>query len=168
MNRTNPDHINISPTAAPRDDGRTGVCPDTIPMTVDDRGEKERGGGSRSRVTVDCIRYPSKLMAAAGCGSARVRVKDPSDVLTEAGGILGRAIGKQLVDSEGEIGGEHLVLQAGQFLFDDNHWKSGEQRDTERLDLDAKPNAHLSDGQSRNSVHNKALFLDFWQVQNYV
>lgn len=55
MNKTSADHINKSPTVVPRDDGRTGVCPVTIPMIVDDKGEKERGSGSHSRVTVDCI-----------------------------------------------------------------------------------------------------------------
>lgn len=55
MNKSNADHISRSPTAVPRDAGRTGVCPETIPMIVDDRGEKDRGSGSHSRTTVDCI-----------------------------------------------------------------------------------------------------------------
>ena len=93
--------------------------------------------------------------------------KDPSDGVAKGGGLLGGVIGKRLVDSEGEIGGEHLVLHAGQFLFDDSHWKSGEQH-APRRGRDVEMNAHPSDGQSRNTVRNKALFLDFWQVQNYV
>ena len=55
MNKTKADHIRKSPTAVPRDAGRTGVRPDTIPIIVDDRGEKERGNNSRSRVVMDCI-----------------------------------------------------------------------------------------------------------------
>lgn len=39
----------------------------------------------------------------------------------EGGGLLGGVIGRRLAEAEGEIGGEHLVLHAGQFLFDDNH-----------------------------------------------
>ena len=38
--------------------------------------------------------------------------------------------GRQLVEAEGETGGEHLPLHAGQFLFEDNHWGVDEQRDT--------------------------------------
>ena len=54
MNRSRADHIKKLPTAAPRDGGKTGVCPDTIPIIDDDRGEKERGGSSRSRAVIDC------------------------------------------------------------------------------------------------------------------
>jgi len=39
----------------------------------------------------------------------------------EGGGLLGGVIGRPLVEAEGEIGGEHLALHAGQFLFDDSH-----------------------------------------------
>ena len=55
MNKTRAEHIKKSPTATPRAAGRTGVCPDTIPIIDDDRGEKERAGGSCSRVVMDCI-----------------------------------------------------------------------------------------------------------------
>ena len=36
-------------------------------------------------------------------------------------GLFGGVLGKWMVDCEGEIGGEHLALHAGQFLFDDSH-----------------------------------------------
>ena len=36
-------------------------------------------------------------------------------------GLLG-GVGRRLIEPEGETGGEHLVLHAGQFLFDDSHW----------------------------------------------
>ena len=55
MNRSRADHIKKSPTAVPRDGGRTGVRPDTIPMIDDDRGEKELSGNSHSKVGMDCI-----------------------------------------------------------------------------------------------------------------
>ena len=44
------------------------------------------------------------------------------------GGLLG-GVGRRLVEPEGETGGEHLVSHAGQFLFDDSHWRVGKQRD---------------------------------------
>jgi len=47
--------------------------------------------------------------------------KEPSEGVTEGGGLLGGVIGRRLVDAAGEIGGEHLALHAGQFLFDDSH-----------------------------------------------
>ena len=53
MNRRRADHIRKFPTAVPRDGGTTGVRPETIPTTIEDRGEKERGIGSHSGVTVD-------------------------------------------------------------------------------------------------------------------
>ena len=40
-------------------------------------------------------------------------------------GLFDGVRGKWLVDCEGEVGGEHLVLHAGQFLFDDNHCENG-------------------------------------------
>ena len=46
------------------------------------------------------------------------------------GGLLG-GVGRRLGEPEGETGGEHLVLHAGQFLFDDNHWRVGKPRDIE-------------------------------------
>ena len=48
------DHIKKLPTISPRDSGRSGVRPDTIPIINDERGEKE-GGNSRSIVVMDCI-----------------------------------------------------------------------------------------------------------------
>jgi len=36
--------------------------------------------------------------------------------------------GRELVEAVGETGGEHLPLHAGQFLFEDNHWKADKQR----------------------------------------
>lgn len=54
MNIRKADHIKKSPTTKPSDSGRTGVRPDTSPIIVDDNGEKERGIGSQSRVTVGC------------------------------------------------------------------------------------------------------------------
>ena len=92
-------------------------------MMIDDRGEKERGSGSHSRATVDCIRQPSKPMVVADGGDDK---KDLSDNVAELGGLFGGVMGKRLADSEGEIGGEHLVLHAGQFLFDDSHWRPDE------------------------------------------
>jgi hypothetical protein len=49
--------------------------------------------------------------------------KDPSDGVARGDGLWGGVIGRRLTEAEGEgeIGGEHLVLHAGQFLFDDNH-----------------------------------------------
>lgn len=93
--------------------------------------------------------------------------KDLSDGVAEGGGLFGGVIGKRVADSEGEIGGEHLVLHAGQFLFDDSHWRWGE-RCNMRGDQDVEVNVRPSDGQSRSTVHNKALSLDFWRVQNYL
>ena len=118
MNKISADQIKKSPTAVPRDAGRTGVRPERIPMIVDDRGEKEWGSGSHSRAAEDCIRQPSKLMAVADCGGGR---KDVSNIEAEGGGVLGGVIGKRLADSEGESGGEHLLLHAGQSWFDDSH-----------------------------------------------
>lgn len=47
---------------------------------------------------------------------------DVSGSVVERGGFLSEVIGGRLANSEGEIGGEHFVLHAGQFLFDDTHW----------------------------------------------
>jgi hypothetical protein len=91
--------------------------------------------------------------------------KELSDGVVDGDGLFGGVIGKRLVDSEGEIGGEHLVLHPGQFLFEDSHWKSGEQPGVRR-DPDVEANVHPSNGQSKNTVHNRALFLDFWRVRN--
>lgn len=52
INRSKADHIKKSPTAVPIDGGTTGVRPETIPTTIEDKGEKERGDGSHSGVTV--------------------------------------------------------------------------------------------------------------------
>lgn len=41
------------------------------------------------------------------------------------GGLLGGVIGRRLEEALGEIGGEHLKLHAGQFSFEDNHWRAG-------------------------------------------
>lgn len=41
-------------------------------------------------------------------------------------GLFGRVIGRPVEEAEGEMGGEHFVLHAGQFLFDDNHLRTGE------------------------------------------
>lgn len=54
MNKSRADHSKKSPTAVPKDVGRTRVRPHTIPTIADERGEKEGGSGSNSRVTVDC------------------------------------------------------------------------------------------------------------------
>lgn len=43
------------------------------------------------------------------------------DLSDSVGGLFGGVRGKQVTDSEGEIGGEHLELHPGQFLFDDSH-----------------------------------------------
>ena len=44
--------------------------------------------------------------------------KDPRDDGLEGDGGL---VIRRSTDAEGEMGGEHLMLHAGQFLFDDNH-----------------------------------------------
>lgn len=103
-------------------------------------------------------------MAFADGGGVR---KGLSDGTFSGGGLFGGVIGKRLADSEGEIGGEHLVLQAGQFLFDDSHWKSGERRNVRR-EPDGEANVRPSNGQSRNTAHSTVLFSDFSQVQNYI
>lgn len=56
--------------------------------------------------------------------------KDPSDGVVNGGGLLGGVIGRRLAEAEGEIGGEHLALHAGQFLFDDSHWRTNKQCNT--------------------------------------
>lgn len=52
--------------------------------------------------------------------------KDFSEGVIERGGLLG-GVGSRLTEEAGEIGGEHLELHAGQFLFDDNHWRTGKR-----------------------------------------
>ena len=55
--------------------------------------------------------------------------KDLSGGVAGEGGVLGGVKGSRLLEAEGETGGEHLPLHAGQFLFEDNHWKANKQRD---------------------------------------
>ena len=51
--------------------------------------------------------------------------KDFSGGVIGEGGVLSGGVGRLPVEAEGESGGEHLPLHAGQFLFDDNHWRAG-------------------------------------------
>ena len=92
--------------------------------------------------------------------------KDFSEGVLGEGGLVGEVKDRLLVEPEGETGGEHLALHAGQFLFDDNHWRASKQRDL-RVRSGYMMDVHPSDGQSRNIVHNKGLFLGCLQVQNY-
>jgi hypothetical protein len=48
--------------------------------------------------------------------------QDFRERVSGGGGLPGGVIGRRVVEEEGETGGEHLALHAGQFLFDDNHW----------------------------------------------
>ena len=54
--------------------------------------------------------------------------KDPRDGGLEGDGLFGGLAIRRSTDAEGEMGGEHLMLHAGQFLFDDNHWRIGEYK----------------------------------------
>jgi len=54
-NKAKADHIRKLPTIILRCAGNTGVRPDTIATTDDERGEKERGNNSCSGVRMDCI-----------------------------------------------------------------------------------------------------------------
>ena len=47
--------------------------------------------------------------------------KDFGGGVVGEGGVSGGVKGRRVVEAEGESGGEHLALHAGQFLFEDNH-----------------------------------------------
>ena len=47
--------------------------------------------------------------------------KELSEGVVGEGVLLGGVRGRRVLEAEGEIGGEHFSLHAGQFLFDDNH-----------------------------------------------
>ena len=47
--------------------------------------------------------------------------KDFGGGVVGEGGVSGGVKGRRVVEAEGESGGEHLALHAGQSLFEDNH-----------------------------------------------
>jgi len=49
--------------------------------------------------------------------------KDLSVGVLGEGGVSVEVKGRRVVEEEGETGGEHLASHAGQFLFEDNHWR---------------------------------------------
>lgn len=49
--------------------------------------------------------------------------KDLSVGVLGEGGVSVEVKGRPVVEEEGETGGEHLPSHAGQFLFEDNHWR---------------------------------------------
>jgi hypothetical protein len=63
------------------------------------------------------------MVVADGGGAG----KDPSGGVIGDGGVSvsSEVKGRRVVEAEGETGGEHLELHAGQFLFEDNHWEVG-------------------------------------------